>query len=221
MKVISNDKTVRKKPGKRKRRMPQVVDEAKVAAKLEMLKAVDDRRFQVAKLYVGGRRPSEIARILNVSMVDVTRDVDIVRKEWIALASQELRDLRAELAAIYRNNIAECEEAYLRSKEAALITRATKVGPGGQPLTSATTKKRDGSGWCRAEIRKNADSLARLHGANLQPPDPVIHVHKHETYNFDHLSLAEMKRLKGEFLALGCVRSVEGTESGDLSSKPV
>lgn len=199
--------------------MPLVRDEVKTAEKLEMLKAVDDRRYQVAKLSIQGRRPSEIARQLNVDLEIVSQDLALVRKEWIALASEELVALRAEVAMIYRNNIAECEEAWVRSKEASLVTRATKVGPGGQPVTTAITRKRDGTSHWRSEIRKNAEALARLYGANMQPPEPVIHLHKHETYNFDHLSLDQMKRLKGDLLALGCVRSTGGAEPGDLSGQ--
>ena len=76
--------------------MPAVRDEVKIAAKLEMLKAVDDRRYEIARLYIQGNAPMVIARKLGHPLDVVREDLDIVRKEWIGLATQELVKLRAD-----------------------------------------------------------------------------------------------------------------------------
>ena len=61
-----------------------------------------------------------------------------------------------------------------RSLEPRTVTSATKVGPGGQPVTRATTYKRDGDPRFLALIAKYIDQQTRLLGLNLQADDPVV-----------------------------------------------
>lgn len=65
--------------------VPHVRDEVATAAKLEMLQAVDDRRYQIAKMFISGSKQAEIARMLNVIPDIVRKDLDVIRKEWIGL----------------------------------------------------------------------------------------------------------------------------------------
>lgn len=152
---------------KQSRKVPQVRDELATAAKLEMLKAVDDRRYQVVKLFISGRKHVEISRLLGIEKDVVHKDLEVVRKEWIGLATQEVLQLRADEYARLLSEQADAEECFQRSLEPRTVTSATKVGPGGQPITKAVTYKRDGDPRWKAQVLKCIEARCKLLNLNV------------------------------------------------------
>ena len=134
----------------------------------------DQRRAKVADLFLGGTHLSVIAKTLLVTMETVKRDLAVIRKEWIGKASEEILAKRGERLALLDKLISAAWLGWERSLEPRTVTSATKVGPGGQPVTRATTYKRDGDPRFLALIAKYIDQQTRLLGLNLQADDPVV-----------------------------------------------
>lgn len=163
--AILNEKPMK---AKRKRRMPQVLDKALVEAKQRLdLSEVNARRYKVAELLIEGNIPSVIARLLNVDDRIISKDIARVRKEWFGLATADIVQKRADEYARLLQEQVKLEEAYKRSCEARTVTSATKVGPGGQPITKATTYKRDGDPRWRALIRQCIEARCKLLNLNV------------------------------------------------------
>lgn len=135
--------------------------------------AVDQRRHRVGVLFVQRKNMVEISKMLDVSVLTVRHDLDVIRSEWIGAATADIIAKRAEELALLDVAIAEAWAGWYRSLEPRTVTKAVKTGPGGQPVTSAVTYKRDGDPRFLALIAKYIDQRARLLGLNLQPDDPV------------------------------------------------
>lgn len=166
IKANLNEKPV-KKP-KRKRRMPQVLDKALVEAERRMeLSVVNDRRYKVAEMLIRGKIPSVIARLLDVDIKIISKDIGAIREEWFGIASEDIVRLRADEYARLLREQDLLEDAYQRSCEARTVTSATKVGPGGQPITKATTFKRDGDPRWRALVLKCIEQRCKLLNLNV------------------------------------------------------
>lgn len=144
-----------------------VVDEAERVV-------VDQRRARISDLFLVGTPLSSIAKSLLITMETVKRDLVVIRKEWIGRATADIIAKRADRLALLDKLINAAWLGWERSLEPRTLTSATKVGPGGQPVTRATTFKRDGDPRFLALIAKYIDQQTRLLGLNLQADDPVV-----------------------------------------------
>lgn len=165
MNLRNNEKSVKKKRAYTKAPVPvPVVVEDLVA---------EERRETVGKMYLKRHRLSDIAKALNISVMTVREDLEVIRKEWIGRASAEMIQLRAEEFAKIDATEAAAWASFERSLRDYTETSATKVGPGGQPVTRAVTYKRDGDPRWLAIVAKCIDQRTRLMNLNLQPDDPA------------------------------------------------
>ena len=105
---------------------------------------MDQRRAKVADLFLVGTHLSVIAKTLLVTMETVKRDLAVIRKEWIGKASEEILAKGASGWRCWTSSSLRCLAGLGAVVEPRTVTSATKVGPGGQPVTRATTYKRDG-----------------------------------------------------------------------------
>lgn len=164
----TNERYVKKK----KRAYRRIAPPVKVETDAERL-AADQRRMRVADLYLMMKPITEIAQILAVDERTVKSDIELTKDNWIGRATQDIVQKRAERLAMLDKALVAAWEGWERSIGPRTVTKATKTGPGGQPVTSAVTYKRDGDPRFLALVAKFIDQQARLLALNLQPDDPV------------------------------------------------
>jgi hypothetical protein len=102
--------------------------------------ASQQRRQQVAALYLSGKYQSEIARLVGVSQQQISHDLKTVQREWLASSIRNFDALKAEQLA----KIDEAERAYWaawhRSCQPCEVT-TTKEVTGDVPRTETTSRR--------------------------------------------------------------------------------
>ena len=103
---------------------------------------IQNRRMQVAELYMKGWKQAAIARKLGVSQATVSCDIKASRKEWKESRVRDFDEATMEGVRRYDVVILEAWEGYERSKEPAETTRITQKN--GEKRAEKTVRGRSG-----------------------------------------------------------------------------
>jgi len=90
--------------------------------------AVNHRRTEVAKLYLQGLYQSEIANIFDVTQAQISKDLAIIRQEWLTSRAQDYDEKIAEELAKIDAVEAEYWQAWMKSKEIRTLKRTKSKG---------------------------------------------------------------------------------------------
>ena len=107
---------------------------------------VQQRRAEVARLYLIGQRQDKMAEYLEVSPSQITRDLQVLQKEWRASAVTDLGEAKGKELAKLDELEREYWEAWERSKKPRERSRSGRT-EGEKAVISAfiETEQRDGN----------------------------------------------------------------------------
>ncbi len=89
---------------------------------------INQRRAEVAKMYLMGMYQSEIAKKVGVTQSQISQDLKMLNKAWIAGAQDDISEAKAREVAKLDLIEAEAWDAWVRSKEKTVKRSAEKKG---------------------------------------------------------------------------------------------
>jgi hypothetical protein len=132
---------------------------------LHTKEVVNQRRQQVAQLYLAGKYQSEIGQLLGVTQQQISLDLRVVQQQWLAASIRDFDAHRAELLAKVDAVERAAWEAWARSLQQREVTLTKRI-TGKDPRDEASIRRETPVGDPRflERIQKCLDQRADLLG---------------------------------------------------------